>query len=375
MRIGLISTIDTNIGDDFIREGIVRVLDSVFGPRVKYVVINKHDPETYYPLVKLTRYLPDGRTRSRNWLMRRGRRKGISRFDDCDLIVQCGAPVYWEGCGTTTQWRDELWYGIIDRLHERIPILNLAAGSCYPLERLPSFPINETDADYIRRIHGYCKATAVRDPLALRILESLGLDGELIPCSACLAPPEPSSIPPGDGLILINYMEGGGHYDWNQGIDKARWESEARSMIDRLRGRHRLAFICHDEKEEAIAAQLDGSLPRFRPRTPREYQEVVRQAKLGICCRLHAAVYLAGFGVPAVALGTDTRLHMVKEFGLPCMYVKEATAEALEGHAEGLLKNRHEEWQRLTALRRQAFDRYKAVVEKVSARYQAVSTS
>jgi hypothetical protein len=68
VRIGLITTIDTNVGDDFIREGICLVLQEVFkGHEIEFVPVNKHQPLTVYPdwhpihSAKVTRYLPKGR--------------------------------------------------------------------------------------------------------------------------------------------------------------------------------------------------------------------------------------------------------------------------------------------------------------------------
>lgn len=50
MKIGLISTINTNIGDDFIRQGICLLLKKVFkNHEIEFININKHTPLTVYP--------------------------------------------------------------------------------------------------------------------------------------------------------------------------------------------------------------------------------------------------------------------------------------------------------------------------------------
>lgn len=364
MKIGLISTIDTNIGDDFIREGIVRALKIALGPRLRFVTINKHDPKTYYPYISLTRYLPDGRTRAREFLLRRGRKTRVSRFDRCDLIVQCGAPVLWHTCGTTTEWRDELWYSIVDKLHDSIPVLNLAAGSCYPWERQPTTVELPEDERFLRRIHGYCRATTVRDHLALQLLSSLGLDASFIPCSASLAPDDPAPRGNDDGPILINYMTGGGHFDWDQHVDKGRWESTVREVIDRLGRRHRLAFLCHDRKEYDLAATLNPSLERLWPKDPQEYARLVSSAKTALCNRMHASVFMSGLGIPSVAVCTDTRLIMVREFGLPGLYVKEADADSLEDQVEQLVRIRNDERDRLLSLKKSTLNSYVTTIQQ-----------
>ncbi len=41
-------------------------------------------------------------------------------------------------------------------------------------------------------------------------------------------------------------------------------------------------------------------------KTPQEYFEAVTTAKAALCNRMHAAVGLAGLGIPAIAVGSDT---------------------------------------------------------------------
>ena len=99
-RVCLISTLNHNVGDDFVREGILCLLREVLGP-VDVSVIHKHFPVTargqpWPQLDPLTRGVP-------NWLSWRSR---FSRAADVlpmspsgdlvlgsDLVVQCGAPV------------------------------------------------------------------------------------------------------------------------------------------------------------------------------------------------------------------------------------------------------------------------------------------
>jgi polysaccharide pyruvyl transferase WcaK-like protein len=364
MKIGLISTIDTNIGDDFIREGIVRALKLAFGPRLQFTIINKHDPQTFYPYISWTRYLPDGRTRAREFLMRRARKNRVSRFDNCDLIVQCGAPVLWHTCGTTTEWRDELWYTIVDKLHASIPVINLAAGSCYPWERQPTTVELPADEAFLRRIHGYCRVTTVRDHLALQLLNSLGLDAQFIPCSASLAPADPAPRGNDDGPILINYMAGGGHFDWDQEVNKARWEGIIRELIDRLSRRHRVALLCHDRKEYDLAGALNPSLERIWPKDPAEYGRLVANAKTAVCNRMHASVFMSGLGIPSVAVCTDTRLIMVQEFGLPGLYVKDVDVDRLEDQVERFVRTRSEERERLLSLKKSTLNSYVTAIQQ-----------
>ncbi|MHC4198713.1 MAG: polysaccharide pyruvyl transferase family protein [Planctomycetota bacterium] len=358
MLIGLITTLATNIGDDLVRGGICRVLCAVYKDReIRFIPINKHRPYTVYPKWHPLRFMPLGKRR----LSRRLHRFGLSRFDKCDLIVQCGAPVLWPRCNLS-EWAKPLWLQVVGRLCTRIPVLNLAAGACYPWEAQPERIDDPWDAEYLRAILGFCDVTTVRDSLAKALCSSLGVETPLIPCSAFLAAEDHVANTQDDGPILISYMAGGGHYDWNQNIDAAAWRETVRTVIGKLGSRHCLAFLCHNEKEYDLALKLEPSVPRFWPRTPGAYFAAVSRAKAAICSRLHASVALAGMGIPSVAVCTDTRLLMVEPLGLPYHYVKEADPDRLEHEIEALLANRSKERERLLSLRQEAWKEYVAVV-------------
>lgn len=371
MRIGLITTLGTNIGDDFIREGICRVMRDVFPSQpIEFVPVNKHRPMTVYPEshpCRMAESFPRGKKHAYILFGATFGKAGRTLFDDCDLIVQCGAPVLWPDCHKA-EWAVPLWHQVVGRLHERIPVLNLAAGSCYPWERQPATIAELHDAAYVRAILGYCRATTSRDALAQRLFSSLGGQTPHIPCSALLAAPRDGARGEPDNLVLINYMAGGGHYGWGQNIDETAWRTIVRRFIDRVRKRRRIAFLCHDRKEYEAAGRLDPSLERFFPQTSDDYFRVASKASAALCNRMHASVGLAGMGIPSVTVGTDTRLLMVETLKLPCHYVKDVTAESAEEELEDLIRHRAEQKERLLALRSATFRAYVDVVSGAARR-------
>lgn len=370
MKVGLITTLDTNIGDDFIREGVCRIVSEVFKDKdLEFVSVNKHTPYMVYPeghpihLRKFFGRYPLGHNLLQSAADAIFSRVGLNRFADCDLIVQCGAPVFWPDC-SRSEWARPLWHDVVARLCDKIPVLNLAAGSCYPWERQQDALKLPDDVEYIKSILGYCRLTTVRDRLARTVCTSLGWDTPVIPCSAFLAAMGRKAEISESGYILINYMQGGGHYEWEQGIDPGIWEATVLTLIARLGSRHKFAFLCHDEKEHALARELAPSLPIFFPKTPDEYFDCVAGAKFGICNRMHASVGMAGLGIPSIAVCTDTRLLMVAELGLPIHYVNEVNADILEEETESLLNSRGAEHERLLALQHATWDKYLAAIEK-----------
>lgn len=368
MRIGLLSTLSTNIGDDFIREGIIRLLRSLLCARhLEIVIINKHKPWTVYPGWHPARYneavsgWPLAGVRLQRFLASLGAKWGGSQFSRCDAVVQCGAPVLWPHCHTA-EWAIPIWRDVIGRISESKPVLNIAAGSCYPWLRQPVRIEDAEDAIYLGRIYGYCRVTTVRDPLARSLWQTLGAKTELLPCTAALAPEESNPSAIADEFVFVNYMRGGGHYAWEQGEFVASWEATMRESLKRLAHRHRLAFICHNAEETELARSLAPEISRFQPADSREYFALASRAKAGVCNRLHASVALAGMGIPSVSVGTDTRMLMVSEFGLPVHFVGDVTADMVEAAVENAVSRRLQERDRLKALVQNAERRYMSMI-------------
>jgi hypothetical protein len=370
LRVGLITTLGTNLGDDLIREGILLVLREVLpSTKLHFFAVDKHRPLMVYPrwhpvhLSELADYLPRGRRRVARWIENVFSRLGLSAFDDRDLIIQCGAPVLWPACHAC-EWAEPLWHHVVGRLTNRLPVLNLAAGSCYPWERQPTRITDSSDAAYLRAILGYCWLTITRDRLAQTLCASLGTQTPMMPCTAFLAGGQPKRSHSRNGMVLINYMVRGGHYDWDQGIDENVWKKTIRGVVARLGKRHPLAFLCHSEVEYHQAQQIDSTLTRLWPKNPAEFFSMVQGARAALCNRLHASVALAGLGIPSVSVGTDTRMLMVEAVGLPYFYVNGASVELLEESLEGLLAREDEERDRLLDLRKGSWYGYCDVVAR-----------
>lgn len=371
-RVGLITTLNTNLGDDLIREGICRVIEAVFpGSELEYILVNKHHPFTVYPQGHPLRRiglwlqsLPRGKNRLYNLASRIFHRFGSHLFENCDFIVQCGTPVAWPQC-SRSEWAIPLWEHIISRIQQKgKKVLNLGAGSCYPWERQPQQINNSKDAHFLRKILSYCQATTVRDRLAQKLFSQLGYSCPLLPCPAFLTG-RFFSPPSGRGdTLVINYMEKGGHYDWGQGIDPQSWREALLKVLERIRKAHPVIFLCHSKKEYSLAFSLDPSIPRVFPQNPQEYFSVITQALAGIGNRLHSVIALASLGIPALGIGTDTRLLMLEAIGLPYLYVKEAQEDRVEEILRYLLNHREEEKERLLSLQNQSWGQYVTTVEE-----------
>jgi hypothetical protein len=140
-------------------------------------------------------------------------------------------------------------------------------------------------------------------------------------------------------------------------------------LMERLSARHPLAFLCHNEQEAELARDLAPSVLRIQPSTTKEYLATVSGAAAAVCNRLHASVALAGLGIPSIAVGTDTRLLMVSQLGLPVHYVKDVTAALLEEQIESVVATGSLERERLLDLKDQTFKDYRNSIANVVAEH------
>lgn len=327
-KIGLITTINTNIGDDLIRKGIVRLINDIISD-VKFISINKHQPETLN-----------------------------SQFDDCNLIIQCGAPTLWNGCHSCG-WAIPIWHNVIGRLYKHIPVLNIGGGSCYSSS---SPKINEKDLDYIKKIHSYCHTTTVRDRLAHDILNNMSIKSILLPCPALIATNNISNQ--SDGAIVVNYMHKGGHYDFDNCIDKDKWFNTLNSTLMNL-SNHNIVMLCHNKDELNIAKKLFPKYDHILADSPEHLIDIALNAKLGILNRLHASMAFASVGVPSIAIGNDTRLMMTSLVGIPSYHVSSVNCDTILNNVDTLLKNNTEFKNNMINLKEKTYEQYHNLIKNV----------
>jgi len=319
-RVCLISTQHHNVGDDFVRAGIVWLLKQLFlEQELEVRVIHKHFPLTacgglWEMVDQWTRRMPRvayALSRVDHLLPLNSKRDAIL---NCDLLIQCGAPVYWNNeyssCARTE------WFGpLIDRrwnsVRERVPLLNLGAGSCLPLgsdgsevwadKACKAFAVEFTEA---------ASQTTVRDGLAQRILQVCGQEVPLLPCPSVFAPLS-AQVEGGDGgYVALNYMAGGGHYDLTGPAPGRRrqWEEMFVRQAHRIAAHFPCRMVCHDPAEVAEARRL---LPGFEisfSQDWRDYVGIYAGCRFALVNRVHAAMVTAAAGRPVVLVGNDSRM-------------------------------------------------------------------
>lgn len=367
LKIGILSTINTNIGDEFIRDGILCILESILGSKDEFecVVYNKHKPWTFYPSFHPIRIgqLLDA-TLHRGWkkiVIMLSALPG-NRFRAKDLIIQSGTPIIWNGC-SQSEWATPFWKNIVFKNKRGTPILNIGGGACYPWSNPPEV-LSGKDRDFASLMVTKCNLTTCRDTLASRLLsDAANTKIEVIECPGFLAGLAHTAAKPTDGRILINAMPIGGHFDYMNQVDPNEWLDLLTKNIQNLQKDFKIEFVCHDKKEVNFVSNFWPSYTIHFPKTPSEYFRICAGAHAAIVNRLHAAVGLSGLGIPCIAIGTDTRLLMTKEIGITSLFLPELTYENLNIEIKSLLSNRDSRSEILLSKRETVFEKYRSLLQ------------
>ena len=336
MKITFITTINHNIGDDFVREGIKFLVKKVIG-KYNYQLIHKHLPITVRPEFEwiyfsgLSTFIDNIRKRNSIHLSRFLDSLPINKKTDkilnCNLLIQSGAPVFWCFPDVKDSYKNEWFEPLIikrySKIKQNVPLLNLGAGSCLPYySNGEEFNTNIECTDYIKNFISTFTLTTVRDSLSKTILKNMGFDIPLVPCPSLFARDELSVIANKPEYIVLNYMPAGGHYYLGQNIDPVKWENNFISFYNFLKdNKNPLVIVCHNQLEVNSIKKILPHSNIFFAKNALDYLKFYSKAKFYIGSRVHGAFITASFGRPAFVIGNDTRAHMMKEIGLESNFV------------------------------------------------------
>jgi hypothetical protein len=329
MKLSVITTTRHNIGDDFVREGILYLFKAagILDSADRVELIHKHSPITCFPVAANVRHLRASRLLFP--LLKHLRfPESISRSE---LLVQSGAPIYWchekgPHCSNNEWFQPLVRELYLKREKGGQKFLNLAGGSCQryhsegeELEQCPAC------LNYIREFYDACDLTVLRDSLAQTMLKRAGREAEVMPCTSIFGAEQVGVAPETGEYIILNFMENGGHYTFGQQIDGARWRQRFLEIAAVASRMGRVVIACHNQKEKQEVDSFASDYETFI--VPNEYKAFMAfyaKALFGIVNRVHAGFMLASLGKPVAVIGTDSRARMVENLNLPNYYVEDA---------------------------------------------------
>lgn len=338
MRTAIITTVKHNIGDDFVREGVLYLLDSIKALS-SVELIHKHSPISTVHGLEMIRSIRI--SKALDPVVRFLGSK--DRVNNADVLIQSGAPVYWCHPGgphcADNEWFDPLIRKRFLPNRRGRMFLNIAGGSCqrYHSDGSELDTCPKCNA-YIREFFDACDLTILRDKLARTMLNKAGRDAAVLPCTSIFAR-DRLRLSAADGeYIVLNFMENGGHYTFGQNIDSNLWRTQFKQLAAEAKKHGRVVVACHTQGEAELAKQLVPECDRFIvPDEHSEFMKFYARAKFGIVNRVHAGFMMASFGKPAVVIGNDSRALMVENLNLPSYFVGDVQkigVEALVNQAQ-----------------------------------------
>ncbi|XOJ89838.1 polysaccharide pyruvyl transferase family protein [Methylophilaceae bacterium Uisw_097] len=325
MKIGLISTIDHNIGDDFVREGIKNILSSFDSENIEFVIINKHKPLTVYDNFLIPRLL-NKFFYSFNFANRRYEfyfsniykyffRKNL--FYYCNLIIQCGAPTVFD-TAFCAEWVKPIFKNSLYENKNKQTFIDIAGGSCFNFFEINNIKLSNDNLYHFKWLLSFTDLITVRDKLAYKLLSKITKDIKLIPCTAFFA--SNNFLNYKDLLInkkniFINIMPIGGHYTFD--AKNNSWLDEHIDFVKSLLKKYNLIFVAHSEEEYKFQRNVfknEKNCQFFYPKNIDDYFAISSKCSFGIVNRLHASIFLGSIGIDSIAIGNDSRLLMLDEF-------------------------------------------------------------
>jgi hypothetical protein len=364
VKIGFLTTLDTNMGDDFIRDGIIYLLKKFLGKsNFELKIINKHDPYTLFNIKiygvnkqirriinKLVKLYPQIFYRPAKLFRHR------SVFDDCNFIIQSGAPVFWANKETgqnslKSDWSLAFWKDVAPRVRNLgSPILNLAAGSCLKYgssgeEIYENKKVSEFIRSHILRNSDFL---TVRDSCAKNIANKLGKEAKFLPCTSIFAAKNYNlKASPNGKFVVFNYMHGGGHfYARDKRISPKKWENISKKLIEKISKKYEVKMLCHSKQEVKDAKKIAPGKEILFFKKSEKQLSYLRNALVGVCNRVHASMGIASLGIPSLTVTTDNRLSLISETGLSGGLIthfsgdKNLNSDTLYDELEELIDNR-----------------------------------
>jgi hypothetical protein len=344
MIVTFITTVDHNVGDDFVREGIKYIIKNVLkGKELHFQNIHKHSPITvrhgfeWFKNVKISKYVFPSEKIDKLLPLSLTKDKIL----EADLVIQSGAPVYWCHKDYGSHCADNEWFEALIRRrylrNKNAKLLNIAAGSCQEFNSNGNeFKECAKDINYIKEFYSIADVTTVRDKLAQKILEFADLKAELIPCPSIFAIDQYGLKPQERKYLVINYMQTAGHYTFSNEINIDKWLNVLKKFYGYVKDKENVLFVCHNKREVIDAKKIDPNLKVFYSKNFLDFMKIYGKAKYGIMNRVHGAFLMASYGAPSFIIGNDSRSKMANEIGLDSMFINDVNFEILVSKYEEL---------------------------------------
>jgi hypothetical protein len=378
VKILIVSTISYNPGDEFIRLGQQYLLRQIF-PSAEFDLVHKHDPRSIFS--------GHSRDDSDLWHPRLvplqykiyAGTKGKTHTDllkASDLVLFAGTPFFWisnarifPSHSGNAEWVGPIWKRLFDELPEK-PVLNLAAGTSLQSQGALNRMLRHRGArSFLTKALSRATLTTARDRSSQSVAQRLGFDIPLLPCTSLWAADGANIEAKPAEYVAVNVMRHAVHKYRGTETATSSWEKLATHLMAQLQKSHDVLLVCHSKDEEDVAKQWFPRVPRVYSKRPEDLLEAYSKSRFCVSNRVHGAAGAATFGRPALVIGGDTRVQLIKQFGLPALDSRDLTIEKLDQGLASLTDHYEEYTRRLTGLRNKAKIEYLEILRNCLSTY------
>ena len=271
MNILLISDVNYNVGDYFIREGVIHLLETALSDtEIHFDIMGMHEAE----------YIRSP--------------EGQRILERADLGVQAGMPFFWNQnysihptfkkipipfakrveYKTTPKIMaatDALWKDGLIRLGTRCALLGI--GSVQPYHDTAKDIYSPELLQFAKETASNAVAISVRDNMTSDFLDMCEIPHVKLTCPSIFAR---KRLHPGSGekrYVVINYMDGGGPYHFDYRINKRAWRKTMvnfRSWLEEEK-KEQVVFSCHNQDDLDLTRDHFKGADTFFSKDYRDY--------------------------------------------------------------------------------------------------------
>ena len=371
VKVLIVSTISYNPGDEFIRLGQQHLLRQIF-PSAEFDLVHKHDPRSIFSgYSRADSDLWHPRLVPLQYKIYAGT-KGKTQTDlleASDLVVFAGTPFFWisnarifPSHSGNAEWVGPIWKRLFDELPDK-PVLNLAVGtSLQSQEGMNRMLTHQGARSFLAKALSRANLTTARDPSSQLVAQKLGFEIPLLPCTSLWAADGANIAAKPAEYVAVNLMRHAVHKYRATETATANWEKLATHLMAQLQKSHDVLLVCHSKDEEDVAKEWFPQVPRVYSMRPEDLLDAYSKSEFCVSNRVHGAAGAATFGRPSLVIGGDTRVQLIKQFGLPALDSRDLTIEKLDQGLASLIDHRDEYTQQLTELRNSAKAEYLGIL-------------
>lgn len=280
-----------NPGDDFVRDGVIRILRRLFaGFQLNFLFYNFN--QDFFPQSKFS------------GIANTASKGDLDRYrDSIDAIVIAGL-------SAGNEIKDLYNWVIQNRLHDRVYLIGAGYENAY-VERYISEEPEATIFKNARIIIGRTAKTP-------RFIPELNLPYHHINCPAILSVPAVKHIAPGKTISRIGFSLQLPHEQGipNQSCSKNMYDLGMQILLS-LKTGYELEVIAHHKSEyfHFINLLKEHNIPVIFSSFYHDLFNVYPRYDLLVTTRLHASLFANGFGIPGIIINdTDRHTHCLEGF-------------------------------------------------------------